>query len=401
MIEVQEAVKIITDQRVDFGTEEISLRDSINRILREDWETDRPLPPYDRVTMDGIAIHFAAYAKGLRELPVVGVAAAGMEQQTLSDPDTCLEAMTGAILPRHCDTIIPYEHIEIVDGRAKLNEPVTEGQNVHYRGEDRDRGEVVVRSGTRISSAEIGVGASIGKTKVRVAKLPSVMVVSTGDELVEIDRQPLAHQIRRSNVYRTLTTLEAYNVRADNDHLPDDPEVLRDRITNYLRNYDVVIFSGGVSKGKYDYLPEILEELGVQKLFHKIKQRPGKPFWFGRHGREACTVFGFPGNPVSSFLCYHRYFTVWLDTCLQGHTPAVPKAVLTKDVDFKPDLTYFLEVKLASDAEGHLLATPVKGNGSGDLANLVDADAFIELPRGRDTYPAGEVFGVYRYRFNR
>lgn len=398
MIEVNEAVRIITDQRVDFGTEEIPLRESIDRILREDWATDRPLPPYDRVTMDGIAIHFGAYAKGLRELPVAGVAAAGMEQQTLSDPATCLEAMTGAMLPRHCDTIIPYEHIEIVDGRAKLLEPVTEGQNVHYRGEDRARGEIVVRSGTRIASAEIGVGASIGKTKVRVAKLPKVMVVSTGDELVEIDRQPQAHQIRRSNVYRTLTTLQTYNVRADNDHLPDDPDVLRDRITNYLRNYDVVLFSGGVSKGKYDYLPEILEELGVEKLFHKIKQRPGKPFWFGRHAGEGCTVFGFPGNPVSSFLCYHRYFTVWMDTCLTGGLPAVPRAVLTDDVHFKPDLTYFLEVKLSSDADGRLLATPVKGNGSGDLANLVDADAFIELPRGRDTYAAGEVFGVYKYR---
>ena len=397
MIEVREAVKIITDQRVDFGTETVPLRESMHRVLREDWATDRPLPPYDRITMDGIAINFTAYAKGLRELPVVGVAAAGMPEQELTDPDTCLEAMTGAILPRNCDTIIPYEHIEIANGRAKLNEPVTEGQNVHYRGEDRAQGEVVVRANTRIAAPEIGVGASIGRHQVTVARLPRIVVVSTGDELVPIDQQPLPHQIRRSNVYRILTILGDYGVRADDAHLPDDKNILLDRIARYLEQYDVLIFSGGVSKGKYDFLPEVLTELGVRQLFHKIKQRPGKPFWFGRHA-SGVTVFGFPGNPVSSFLCYHRYFKTWLDTCLRGHTPEVPTAVLTTDVHFKPDLTYFLEVKLDSDEQGRLLATPVKGNGSGDLANLVDADAFIELPRGRDTYPAGEVFGVYRYR---
>lgn len=397
MIEVSEAVGTIIENTVSFGTEKIPLNDSLNRILKEDWFTDRPLPPYDRIAMDGIAINYATYDKGARQLPVVGMAAAGMQQQSLTDPDACLEAMTGAILPLGCDTIIPYEHIEIKDGHAHLQQAVTKGQNIHFKGIDRNQGELVVRTNTQISAAEIGVGASIGKTMATVARLPKIMVISTGDELVDIDEVPLPHQIRRSNVYRIVTTLRAYGIQADTDHLTDDRTEIALALGDYLNTYDVIILSGGVSKGKFDFVPEVLMELSVEKLFHKIKQRPGKPFWFGQHP-GGCTVFGFPGNPVSSFLCYHRYFKTWLEVSLSDKTPVFPRAVLAADVHFKPDLTYFLEVKISYNEQGQILAYPVKGNGSGDLANLSDADAFIELPRGQDVYLAGGVYSIYRYR---
>ena len=398
MIEVSEAVKIITESRVDFGTEVLPLKDSLGRVLKEDWHTDRSLPPYNRIAMDGIAINFTAYENGLRELPVLGIAAAGMPAQSLANENACLEAMTGAILPQGCDTIIPYEHIEIVEGVARLLQPVTKAQNIHFKGIDRAQGALVVPANTRITAAEIGVGASIGKAKVTVARLPKVMVISTGDELVDIEETPLPHQIRRSNVYRIVTTLQSYGIQADTDHLTDDRTEISLALGDYLNTHDVIILSGGVSKGKFDFVPEVLTELGVKKLFHKIKQRPGKPFWFGQHSEAGCTVFGFPGNPVSSFLCYHRYFKTWMEESLAGRVSNVPNAILAQDVQFKPDLTYFLEVKIAYNEHGHLIANPIKGNGSGDLANLVDADAFIELPRGQDTYKAGGVYPIYWYR---
>lgn len=398
MITVEQAIKIISEHTVDFGVESIPLSESIKRILKEDWLTDRDLPPYDRVTMDGIAINYSAFENGKRSFPIEAVAAAGMPQKTMQNIEACLEVMTGSILPINTDTVIRYEDLEIVDGIASLQvDNLTKTQNIHFKGEDRKAGQKVGKSNTRISPAEIGLGASIGKAQVQVAKLPKVMVISTGDELVDIDKQPLAHQIRRSNVYRLVTTLRSYNITADTDHLNDDPEEIKTSIAKYLDQYDVIILSGGVSKGKFDYLPQVLEELGVEKLFHKIKQRPGKPFWFGKF-KEQCTIFALPGNPVSSFLCMQRYFRYWLELSQNKQVPELQYAVLAEDVSFKPDLTYFLEVKLNSSVDGMLYAKPMKGNGSGDLANLTVADAFIELPRGRDSFLAGEVYPFFRYR---
>ncbi len=398
MITVEEALEIIISTTRDFGSEEINLSDSIYRILREDWHADRDLPPYNRVTMDGIAIQYQTFESGQKTFPIEGVAAAGSIQMTLQNPLACLEVMTGSVLPKNLDTVIRYEDVLIKNGTATIQvDQVTKAQNVHFKGEDRLSGDLIIPKHTKISPAEIGVGASIGKAKALVAKLPSVMVLSTGDELVKITEQPAAHQIRRSNVYRLVTTLRAYKIDAASDHINDEPEEIRKKLEGYLEKYDVIILSGGVSKGKFDYIPRILEELKVEKLFHKIKQRPGKPFWFGQY-KNQCTIFALPGNPVSSFLCMQRYFLSWLEISLIGSRSARPYGILQSDVYFKPDLTYFLEVEIGYNDKGQILAIPKKGNGSGDLANLVEADAFIELPRGRNEFKKGESFPIYFYR---
>lgn len=398
MIEVNQAVQILAANASSFGTEKIDLSASLNRILKEDWIVDRDLPPFDRVTMDGIAIRFAAFEQGLRTFTIEGVVPAGTPQWTLKDDTGCLEVMTGAVMPCDADTVIRYEDLDIQEGKASILIPeIVKGQNIHFRGSDRHAGETIVAANTRIGAPEIGIGSSIGKARVAVAVLPKVMIVSTGDELVGIDEVPAPYQIRRSNEYRMLTTLQAQGIHADADHLPDDPAILQEKLANYLATYDVLILSGGVSKGKFDYLPDTLETLGVRKLFHQIQQRPGKPFWFGRYA-ERCTIFALPGNPVSSFMCLQRYFLDWLNACLGAPPIRRPMAILTQDVPFKPDLTYFPEVRLGYNAQGQILATPVIGNGSGDFSNLAEAEAFIELPRGKNLYRAGEVYPVYLYR---
>ena len=397
MIDVKDALDIINAHLGAYGTETIPLSESIGRILKEEWHTDRPLPPYDRVTMDGIAIEYTDFEQGKRTYPIENIAAAGDPQKEKKKAGTCLEVMTGAIMPLACDTVIRYEDLTINDSSATINaEGVRQAQNVHFLGSDRRMGEQVAKENTLISSAEIGLGASIGKSMVTVAKLPKAIVISTGNELVPIDHNPLAHQIRKSNIYRISTVLKSLGVNCDAAHLDDDKEEIKTKMATYLTDYDIVLLSGGVSKGKFDFLPQVLDELGAEKLFHKIAQRPGKPFWFGRRG--ACTIFAFPGNPVSSFVCMHRYFIEWLSNSLGAPLKKPMNAILADDVHFKPDLTYFLEVKISSNQEGSLLATPQKGNGSGDLANLVDADAIIELPKGRDLYKKGEVYPTFFYR---
>ncbi len=398
MITSQEALSIIENATVDFGVDIVSLSDSVNRILKEQLVTDRPLPPYDRISMDGIAIDYQAYQNGQRQFVIQGIAAAGMPKQQLHNSSSCLEVMTGSILPVGTDTVIQYEHLEIDNGVATIQKEVNPQQNVHQKGKDRSSGEVVVKENQRLSGAEINVAASIGKHQLKVARLPKIMVISTGDELVPINQTPKEHQIRRSNVFSLVTSLQAMGYQADHSHLLDDKASLRSNIDSYLKQYDVLLLSGGVSKGKFDFIPVVLEELGVKKLFHRIQQKPGKPLWFGQK-TDGTTVFGFPGNPVSSFLCFHRYFLHWLSLSLTTQAPSPRYAQLSQEVVFKKDLTYFQEVALEFQKEGTLAATPYKGNGSGDLANLVRADAFIELPRGKDVFKRGEVYPVYFYRY--
>jgi len=265
MITTDQALEIISQHVGDFGTEQIALDQSLGRILKEDWFADRDLPPYNRVSMDGIAIQYSAYENGQRIFNIEGIAAAGSPQQTLQDGAACLEVMTGSVLPNNTDTVIRYEDLELSSAVAKvLVDTVQKDQNVHPQGKE-------------------------GKHNILVSKMPKVIVISTGDELVEIDKTPLAHQIRKSNVYRLATSLKAHNIQANTAHLNDHVEEITLKIKEYLQNYDVIMLSGGVSKGKFDFIPEVLDTLGVKKLFHKIAQRPGKPFWFGKY-KDRCTV---------------------------------------------------------------------------------------------------------------
>jgi len=395
MISVEEARSKVREQTRDFGTETVPLSKVIGRVLREEWYCDRDLPPYDRVTMDGIAISFDD-ADLASSLTIEGMAKAGDPKHQIIDKTKCLEVMTGAVLPSGVDTVIRYEDVTIEAGSALVSAQVTKGQNIHTQGLDRKSGDLLVKSGIRISAVEVGIGASIGQTMARVAKLPKVVVISTGDELVEINETPAPHQIRRGNVYRIQSSLESRGVIAHTDHIADDLEETKRRLQRHLQEYDVIILSGGVSKGKLDYVPEALRACGVKQIFHKIKQRPGKPMWFGAIDGGP-VVFGLPGNPVSSFMCFQVYFLHWLDTSL-GYKSAPMMVKLAADVMFKPDLTYFLEVSIYSDENGILNAHPQRGNGSGDFANLSRADGFIELKRGKDLYEKGEVYPFVPYR---
>lgn len=404
MISVEEATRIILDHQIDIPDTIVPLEDAIGRVLREDLVADRDFPPYNRVTMDGIAIDYEAFSRGKRTFPIAGVGAAGAPQLTLPEPGVCVEIMTGAILPEKADTVVRYEDVEIRHGEATITiDAVQRGQNIHRQGIDRQRGARIVAAGRRIGSPEIGVAATVGKHQLRVAAFPPAVIVSTGDELVEVHEQPLPYQIRKSNVHRLRATLRRWGIQADSAHIADDQARIRETLAGLLESHRILIMSGGVSKGKFDYLPEALEQLGVRKLFHRIRQRPGKPFWFGV-ARNGALVFALPGNPVSSFMCTIRYFRPWMEASLglppgRPYGPAGrPHGILTREVAFRPDLTYFAQVRLEYDADGRILAHPVEGHGSGDLANLVDADAFIELPRGKDRYAPGERYPLWMYR---
>ncbi|AMC11773.1 molybdopterin biosynthesis protein MoeA [Lutibacter profundi] len=393
---VSEALKIILNTSENFGTEEVNFLDSVGRVLKEDIIADRDFPPFNRVSMDGIAIAFEAFSKGQRVFKIEGVQAAGSKQLTLQNSTNCVEAMTGAMLPMNTDVVIQYELLTIENKVATVNtDEIKKNKNVHLKGLDRKKGDVLIPKNTKISSAEVGVFATVGKTIVTVAKQPKVMIISTGNELVDVSENPAEHQIRRSNVFTLVSLLDKLKIKTETAHIPDDKNLLLSKIERFLNEYDVLLFSGAVSKGKFDYIPDVLDKLGVQKLFHRVQQRPGKPFWFGKKGFK--TVFAFPGNPVSTFVSCLKYFYSWYYKSVGLNFENQNEAILNEDFYFKPNLTYFLQVKI-TQINGNIYATPVKGRGSADLVNLVDADAFLELPDNRSNFIKGEVFPLIMYR---
>ncbi|WP_394420438.1 molybdopterin molybdotransferase MoeA [Tenacibaculum mesophilum] len=396
MITVEEAKHIVLENTQDFGIEEVPFLEAVGRVLKEDIVADRDFPPFNRVAMDGIAINHRFFEHGVRDFKIEGVQAAGSSQQTLDNAANCYEVMTGAVLPNNTDTVIRYEDVDINTLVATITiDEIKEGQNIHTQGSDKSEGTILIKKNTIISAAEIGVLATVGKATVKVAKQPKVMIVSTGDELVDVNEYPLDHQIRRSNVYTLVSLLNDLKIPADTAHITDEKQILKENIASFLQEYDVLLFSGAVSKGKFDFLPEVLDGLGVKKLFHRVSQRPGKPFWFGT--TDNCNVFAFPGNPVSTFVNCLVYFYPWYKKSI-GVSSEEKTAILVKDITFKPNLSCFLQVKLTSE-NGQVYATPIQGNGSGDLASLVEADGFIELPKTEEIeFKKGSVFPILTYR---
>jgi molybdopterin molybdotransferase len=397
MTTVEEAEKIILAQLKDYGTETVSFELALGRVLAKNITADRDLPPFNRVTMDGIAIAYKAIEQGITAFKIKATQAAGDEPVVIDTADECIEIMTGAALSPTVDTIIRYEDLEIINGQAKLLIPdIKKGQNIHLKGKDKTKGDIVAAKNQLVTPAIISLAASIGKAGLLVKKLPKVMIISSGDELVDVADIPTDYQIRRSNNYTIKAVLKQHGLNADMLHIPDNAEITQQQIKSCLQNYDVILLSGGISMGKFDYIPQALEDLQVQKLFHKVEQRPGKPFWFGRHN-NGVLVFAFPGNPVATFMCLHRYFLLWLNATLDLPEKPPVYAVLDKDFTFMPQLKYFLQVKLNFNEKGSLMAKPIEGNGSGDFANLADTDAFMELPLERNEFKQGEVHKVIKF----
>ena len=396
MITFKEAFQKVLDHPLDLGVDAVSLMGSLNRVLAEDIYADRDFPPFDRATKDGIAIQFSDFVNNGQSFVVEGVAAAGEVQQVLKDKSNCLEVMTGAVVPENCDTVVMYEHITIVDGKVTINEKVKKGQNIHYQGSDEKAGALLLSKEKKITPAEIGVMATVGKATVKVMGNPKICTIATGNELVEVKDIPKPHQIRKSNMLTIEAALLNSKIEASSLHLLDEKEIIKKELKKALTENDVLLLSGGVSKGKFDFIPEVMESLGVQKVFHRVLQRPGKPFWFGIHPKLKTVIFSFPGNPVSTFANYHLYFLPWLQTSW-GLPLENSYIKLSAAIKLTQPLTRFIQVS-TEVKEGIFWATPVVENGSGDLTSLAKADGFINLEPRDEIYVVGEVVPFVKTR---
>ncbi|MBC7474678.1 MAG: molybdopterin molybdotransferase MoeA, partial [Candidatus Sericytochromatia bacterium] len=314
MISVEEASYIILKNILKLQTILIPTINSYKEVLQENILADRDYPPFDRVAMDGIAIKFLTWEQGERKFIIEGLQKVGQEPLIISKNNSCIEVLTGCVLPLGCDCIIKIEDINIENNIAiiKDNIIIKSKQNIHFSSSDYQKNNLLINKGTLLLTPEISVIASVGKQKILITKKPKIALIATGDELINLDQDLTPYQIRMSNIYAIYSFLKNANYPdVEIFHIIDDPKILNQKINNILSNFDILISSGGISMGKFDYLPDIFKQVGVKELFHKVNQKPGKPMWFGVSTNKA--VFGLPGNPVASLICFYKYILPFLD----------------------------------------------------------------------------------------
>lgn len=397
MTPVTKAIEIVAANSPSLEFESISLADAPRRVLSEDIIADTDLPPFDRAQMDGYAVRASDVANVPVRLRIVGESAAGAGWHHEMKAGQAVRIMTGAPVPAGADAVQQVELTRENDSEVEILERVGLGRSIVRQASEIKHGETVLRAGEEINAAMIATLASFGYAKVKVAQRPRVAVMATGSELVDVDQKPARDQIRDSNNYTIAAYAEMSNAIVERLPLAgDDTEELKRQIAQAAERADVLITSGGVSMGVYDFTKAALQELGAEIFFERVALRPGKPTVFARLGKTL--VFGLPGNPVSVTVTFNLFARTALRTMQRATNVALPEdhAVLERDLRGSIDRESYLPATLRTDAKGTLLAEPLKWGGSSDFVSFARATALINVPAGVKSFATGEVVRVVR-----
>ena len=387
-ISVEEARSIILGQMDALPAECVAWNEAVGRTLAEAIRSHDNIPPFDNSAMDGYAVRSA----DLQSLPVLlsvieDIPAGTFPQQTVV-PGTCARIMTGAPFPEGADAVAPVEWTEAgEDGQVRFNRAPQPREHVRDAGQDVKAGELVFASGQVVTPPVVGMMMTLGYPTVAVAQRPRVAVISTGDELVDASEALGPGKIRDSNG----PALAAQVVSAGGEALPpfharDNPESIC-AVVKAALDADVLLFSGGVSVGSYDFVKQVLDEMGMELLFWKVRQRPGKPLAFGLlQGRR---VFGLPGNPVSSSICFEQYVRPALAKMLGRRTLLRPRhaARLSAPTPKKPGLHYFARGIASFDDAGRLRVRDTGPQASNLYSSMVKANCFFHMPEAMEDPP--------------
>ncbi|HBH85581.1 MAG: hypothetical protein A2X05_01985 [Bacteroidetes bacterium GWE2_41_25] len=388
MISFEQADKTVMDSAFSTGTEYLPFTSSPGRVLAQDVISDMDMPPFDKSTVDGFACRRSGLAS---ELEIIETIPAGKLPAKRVGEGECSRIMTGAPVPKGADCIIMVEDSVILpSGKMKFTGKYSK-PNISIKGEDIKTGEVVLKSGKQISPQDIAVIASVGCTSLLVSRFPVVGIISSGDELVEPSEKPGVTQIRNSNAYQLLAQVERTGGTGKYYGIArDDEKATLEIVEKAISECDIVLITGGVSMGDFDFVPSVLERAGVKLLFSRVNVQPGKPTTFGVHPR--CLVFGLPGNPVSSFIQF-EYLVKPLIFRMMGNQWRPLTIELPMHVSYKrrsSDRLGLVPVIITEERQ----VLPVEYHGSAHITSLSVADGIIAIPAGKIAINKGEVVSV-------
>lgn len=389
MIEVAAALEIVLGRTAPLTTETVSLREAAGRVLAEAVASDLDSPPYTKALMDGYAVRSADLAAPTM-LTVIEEVAAGRTPTRVVGPGEATRIMTGAPIPNGADAVVPHEETRAQGNAVQVHRPVATGESILPRGREMRAGEVVLPAGARLTPQAIGLVAAVGRDRVAAYRRPRLAVLATGDELVEPAARPGPGQIRNSN--GAMLVALASRAGADVEYLGiarDDRESLARLIDRGLESADVLLLAGGVSAGKFDLVPAVLQDAGVTAHFHKVRLKPGKPLLFGSRG--GCLVFGLPGNPVSSFVGFELFVrpAVRKMSGVARPGPVFVSLPVAGPFEAQNDRPTYAPARL--ETTDGLRVHPTDWFGSADLRGLLAADALVSLPAGRIDLAAGDL----------
>jgi len=390
MISVQEAKKIISKNVSSLEPVLLPLSQTAGLILAEDIYATTDIPAFPQSSMDGYAFSFEGWKKHKR-LKIAGEVAAGSNEKFTLTPANAVRIFTGAAVPAGADTVIMQEKIQVENGELKIeDETIEQGNSVRLKGSEIKGGELALGKESVLSPAAIGFLAGIGMAEVRVYPNPSITIIITGNELQQ-PGQPLLHgQVYESNSFTLIAGLQQLHI---NDtkilYATDKPEVVTGTLRKALEQADVVLLTGGISVGDYDFVLQSATECGVEKLFHKIKQRPGKPLYFGK--KESKLVFGLPGNPSSVLTCFYQYVVPALEKLSKRKIGLqILQVPLERSFRKTVGLTHFLK----GFYNGKTVA-PLDAQESYRLSSFAKANCLIQVDEDTTSLKEGELVDVY------
>jgi molybdopterin molybdotransferase len=391
-----EAYKIIEDEFLKLKpiTVEVDLLSSLNRILAEDVFSDINLPSFDNSAMDGYAIR---YAEGKRKWKIIGEISAGNYKSFSLTDETTTRIMTGGKIPENCTAVVPIEDVKVDDNFVELTNSINvkDGQNIRPLGDDIKVGQLAVEKNTILNSRHISAAAACGKKRLKVYDKLRIAVLATGDELIDIDETPKNDKIRGSNLYSLLALIIEMNMHPVNlGFVSDVKSELESKIKSALdSDIDILITTGGVSVGKYDYVPEIFEKLGVNIKFRKVNIKPGKPMIFGSFNKKDHTVFvfGLPGNPVSSFVGFQLFVKNNIYKLSGVDYQDNFNADLLEDITKKGNKRHFLRGKFRYDKElNKYFVEKLSSQSSGNIVTTSKANCLIIVEEDKNLIEKGE-----------